>query len=88
MNSNLILEKLEGVRQRFEEVGQLISDPQIIADMKRYVQLNKEYKELEPIIQVYKEYRNILSNIESAKEILAEEKDDELREMAKAELKS
>lgn len=86
MNSNLILEKLEGVRQRFEEVGQLISDPQIIADMKRYVQLNKEYKELEPIIQVYKEYRNILSNIESAKEILSEEKDDELREMAKAEL--
>lgn len=86
MNSNLILEKLEGVKQRFEEVGQLISDPEIIADMKRYVKLNKEYKELEPIIEVYNEYKNILSNIENAKEILAEEKDEELREMAKLEL--
>ncbi len=86
MNSNLILEKLEGVKRRFEEVGQLISNPDIITDMKRYVQLNKEYKDLEPIIQVYKEYKNILSNIESAKEILAEEKDEEMREMAKTEL--
>jgi peptide chain release factor 1 len=86
MNSNLILEKLEGVKQRFEEVGQLISDPEIIADMKRYVKLNKEYKELEPLIEVYNEYKNILSNIDNAKEILAEEKDEELREMAKLEL--
>ena len=68
MNSNLILEKLEGVKQRFDEVGKLISDHEIIADMKRYVQLNKEYKELEPVVKAYNEYKNILSNIESAKE--------------------
>ncbi len=86
MNSNLILEKLEGVKQRFDEVSKLISDPDIIDDMKRYVKLNKEYRELEPIVEVYNEYKNILSNIASAKEILADEKDEELKEMAKVEL--
>ncbi len=86
MDSNIILEKLEGVKHRFEEVGRLINDPEITANMKRYVQLNKEYKELEPVVQIYDEYRNILSNIKDAKEILAEEKDGELKEMAKVEL--
>jgi peptide chain release factor 1 len=55
-------------------------------DMKRYIQLNKEYKELNPVVGAYKEYKNTLSNIDSAKEILSTEKDDEMREMAKAEL--
>lgn len=86
MASNIILERLEGVKERFEEVGRLITEPGIIADMKRYVKLNKEYKDLEPIIEAYNAYRNVISNIESARKILAEEKDAELREMAKAEL--
>jgi peptide chain release factor 1 len=86
MSKNLILEKLEGVKNRFEEVGKLITQPDVISDMKRYIRLNKEYKDLEPIIAAYKRYKNLLSNISSAKEILAEEKDEELREMAKAEL--
>ena len=86
MSKNIILEKLEGVKQRFIEVGKLITEPEIIADMKRYVKLNKEYKSLEPIIDAYNEYKNIISNIESAKAILSEEKDEELREMAKLEL--
>ena len=86
MKNNLILDKLEGVKQRFEEVGILISDPAIMSDMKRYVRLNKEYKELQPIIEAYNEYRNILSNIHNAKEILSVEKDEEMREMAKSEL--
>jgi peptide chain release factor 1 len=84
--NKLILDKLEGVKQRFEEVAKLISKPDIVADMKQYVKLNKEYKELEPIIDVYNEYRNILSNIENAREILSEDKDEELKEMAKTEL--
>jgi len=83
---NIILEKLEGVKKRFEEVAQLISDPEIISDMKQYIRLKKEYKDLEPIIQSYDKYKNLLSNIQSAKEILATEKDDELKEMAKSEL--
>ena len=84
--NKLILDKLEGVKQRFEEVAKLISEPGIVTDMKQYVRLNKEYKELKPIISVYDEYRNILSNIKSAREILSEDKDEELKEMAKTEL--
>jgi len=86
MNGNLILDRLEGVKDRFEEVGRLITEPGIISDMKRYIQLSREYKNLEPIINVYKTYKNLLSNIDSAKQMLATEKDEELREMAKSEL--
>jgi peptide chain release factor 1 len=86
MSKNLILDRLEGVKERFEEVGRLITDPDTIADMKRYVRLNKEYKNLEPVIQAYEEYKNLLSNIQTARDMLSSEKDEELREMAKAEL--
>ncbi len=86
MSNNMILDRLEGIKIRFEEVGQLITDPDIISDMKKYVKLNKEYKDLEPVVEAYKEYKNLLSNIESAKEIIANEKDEEMREMAKMEL--
>lgn len=86
MSNNMILEKLEGVRLRFEEVSQKITDPEIISDMKRYIKLNKEYKNLEPLVKEYKNYKNVLSNIEAAKEILSTEKDEEMREMAKEEL--
>jgi len=86
MNNNLILDKLEGVKKRFDEIASLISDPGIISDMKQYIRLKKEYKELEPIITAYKEYRDILSNIQGAKKILSEDKDEELKEMAKTEL--
>ena len=63
MSKNIILEKLEGVMNRFDEVAKLINEPEIIADMKRYIRLNKEYKELEPVIIAYKEYKDTLSNI-------------------------
>jgi len=86
MDENLILSRLEGVRARFEEVGQLITDPEVITDMKRYVRLNREYKQLEPVVEAMNTYRDLLSNIDSAKLMLAEEKDDELKEMAKEEL--
>ncbi len=84
--ANLILDKLKGVQARFDEVGELITQPDVASDMKRYIKLNKEYKQLEPIVETYNEYTNIISNIESAKEILAEEKDEEMKEMAKMEL--
>ena len=86
MSKNLILDKLEGVKTRFEEVAQLITEPDVIADMKRYIKLNKEYKSLEPIITSYKNYTNVLDNIQSSKEMLGTEKDEEMREMAKIEL--
>ena len=82
----MILSRLEGVKQRFEEVGQLITDPSIISDMKRYVSLSREYKQLEPVVKAMNAYRDLLSNIDSAKEMLSEEKDEELREMVREEL--
>ncbi len=84
--ANLIFDKLKGVQARFEEVGELITQPDVASDMKKYIKLNKEYKQLEPIVETYNEYLNIISNIDSAKEILADEKDEELKEMAKMEL--
>jgi peptide chain release factor 1 len=86
MSNNIILDKLEGVRARFDETGRLIADPATMSDMKKYIQLSKEHKQLEPIIEAYKEYRNLISNVISAREILNMEKDEEIREMAKIEL--
>ena len=82
----MILDKLKGVKDRFEEVALEITKPETISDMNRYVKLNKEYKDLEPIIEAYDKYKDVISNIESAKQILGSEKDEELREMAKAQL--
>ena len=86
MSNNMILEKLEGVNNRFIEVGELITQPDVISDMKRYVKLNKEYKDLEPVVAAFNEYKNILSNIDDAKGILAEESDEDMKAMAKDEL--
>lgn len=83
--SNL-LEKLQAINDRFRQVSELIVDPAVIADMQRYVKLNKEYKDLQPIITVYKEYKSVIQNIEGSKEILKSESDEDFREMAKAEL--
>ena len=83
---NELLQKLEAIHIRFIEVGKLIVDPEIIADMKRYVKLNKEYKDLEEIDKVYKEYKNIVENLENSKALLQEEDDPEMREMAKMEI--
>jgi len=82
----MLLEKLEGVATRFEEVGELITKPDIISDMKRYVKLNKEYKRLKTIYDAYLVYRDVVNNIQSTKQILEGEKDEEMREMAKEEL--
>lgn len=81
-----LLDKLELIQVRFQEVGTLITDPDIIADMQRYVKLNKEYKDLEEIVVAYKTYKNTLENIKSSREVLATEEDPEFREMARMEL--
>ncbi len=82
----MLLEKLEYIKQRFDEVGELIIQPDVIADMKRYVQLNKEYRDMEPIVAAHKEYKTLLDNIAEAKEILAKSKDADMKEMAEMEL--
>ncbi|MEM9025195.1 MAG: PCRF domain-containing protein, partial [Bacteroidota bacterium] len=81
-----MLNKLEAIKERWEEVGRMIVDPDVIANMPQYVRLNKEYKDLEAIVNAYETYKNVLANIDSSNEILATEKDEEFREMAKMEL--
>jgi peptide chain release factor 1 len=81
-----LLEKYESIRHRFEEVQQQITDPAIIADMKRYVKLNQEYKSLGKLLNAFKEYKSMVDTIQSGKEILDEESDEELREMAREEM--
>ena len=80
-----ILEKLEGLVPRFEEVSTLITDPNVIADQKRYVQLTKEYKNLEDIMKARQEYINAVTGLEEAKELLTIEDDPEMKEMAREE---
>jgi len=82
----MILNRLQGVKARYDELERMISEPNVISDMERYVKLNREYKQLRPVIRAYERYGNLISNISSAREILASEKDEELREMAKEEL--
>ncbi len=81
-----MIEKLEDIKHRFEEVGQLIVQPDLMSDMKKYSKLNKEYKDLEKIMKKYDEYQKVTSDLEGAKELLSSEKDPELREMAKMEV--
>ena len=81
-----MIDKLEAIKERFEEVGQLIVQPDAMADMKRYSRLSKEYKDLEKIVSKYNDYRSTLASIEEARGILDTEKDPEFREMAKMEL--
>ncbi len=84
----MLLEKLQAIKERYDEVSTLIADPGVIADMKRYIRLNKEFKDLQPIVEAHKEYKNVLDNIASARELLQQEKDAEFREMARMELDS
>ena len=86
MAAHTLLEKFDSINHRFEEVSQQISDPAIISDMKRYIKLNQEYKRLEDLIKAFKEFKNLVENIKTGKEMLAEESDEELREMAREEI--
>ena len=81
-----MIDKLEAIKERFEEVGQLIVQPDAMADMKQFSKLSKEYKDLEKIVAAYEDYKKVLNGITSAKSLLDTESDEEFREMAKMEL--
>lgn len=83
---NTILEKLDGLIARFEEVSTLITDPDVIADQGRFVRLTKEYKDLEDLMNARKEYVNLLSNLEESKTMLVTESDPDMKEMAREEV--
>ena len=86
MDNNSILQKLDGLEARFEEVSTLITDPDVIADQNRFVKLTKEYKDLGDIMDARKRYIACLNGIKEAKDILANEDDPEMKEMAREEL--
>ena len=82
----MLLEKLQSLYARYQEIEKEMNAPDVMDDMKRFVKLNKDYKDLSPIVAAYKEYSTLLRNIESAKDILKNERDEEFRALAKDEL--
>ncbi len=80
-----MLDKLEAIHEKYIYIEEQLGDPSVVNDMDRYKKLNKEYKGLEEIVSVYKEYKSLLENITSSKEMLADD-DDEMKQMAKEEL--
>ncbi|HPE87479.1 MAG TPA: peptide chain release factor 1 [Bacteroidales bacterium] len=82
----MLLEKLKELYTKYQQIGALLADPDVASDVKKYIKLNKDYKELEPVAAAYSEYKDILDNINSTKEILHTEKEEDFRDMAKEEL--
>lgn len=81
-----MIEKLEDLKLRFEEVGQLLGQPDTVTDIKRFSQLSKEYKDLEKIVNKYNQFTEARGHLQQAKEVLEKEKDAEMRELAKLEI--
>lgn len=86
MSEHSLIDKLDAFYIRFHEIGQLITDPAVIQDMGRFVKLNKEYRELEEVVAAGDELKAAVRGLEEAREILDTESDNELREMAEAEV--
>ena len=86
MAENTLLEKVLSLQDKYRKLEESLADPAVIADMKKFVQLNKDYKELQPIIQAGLEYKRMLDELAQAKDILMNEKDEDLREMARDEV--
>src|SRR6476620_2701112 len=81
-----MIEKLEDLKLRFEEVGQLLGQPDTVSDIKRFSQLSKEYRDLEKIVTKYNQLTETKGHLQQAKEVLEKEKDPDMRELAKSEI--
>ncbi|MBS1773095.1 MAG: peptide chain release factor 1 [Bacteroidetes bacterium] len=81
-----VLEKLEAIKARFDDLGVALTNPEVVNDNKRFSQLSKEYRKLEKIVDAYKRYKACLDGIDFAKEVLATESDQDLKDMAKEDL--
>ena len=86
MADNKLLEKVLSLQDKFQSLQDQLASPEVMSDMKKYVQLNKDYKELEPIIRTGLEYKKMLDELAQAKDMLLNEKDEDLKEMARAEI--
>ena len=85
-SNNPILQKLDGLTARFEEVSTLITDPEVIADRNRFVRLTKEYKGLEELLAAKRDYEQLLANLDEARSIVMNDDDPDLKEMAREEI--
>lgn len=83
-----MLEKLEAIKARFDDLGVALTNPEVVSDNKRFSTVSKEYRKLEPLVEAYKKYRTCLDGIDFGKEVLDTETDDDLREMAKEDLET
>ena len=83
-----MLDKLEAIHTRYISIEEQINDPAVMSDMKNYIRLSKDYKELQPVEAAYKQYKSLIENIEAARVMLNEEKDEEMRAFAREELES
>ena len=81
-----MIKKLEEIYKCWQEIGEQMNNPGVVSDMKRFIKLSKDYKDLQPIVDTYRKYKNVLDNIESARDILKKDKDEEFRNMAKEEI--
>ena len=81
-----LLDKLRDIQRRFSDLEGQLGDPSVMADMKRFVKINRDYRGLEPVVKASKEYENVIENIASSKKILDTEKDPDFVDMAKMEL--
>ncbi|MFH1005456.1 MAG: peptide chain release factor 1 [Bacteroidota bacterium] len=81
-----MIDKLQSIKQHWLEIGTLLAEPKVLSDIKSFARLNKEYKNLKVIVDAFEKYKNILGNIDSSKDIFINEKDEELKEMAKIDL--
>ena len=86
MAENTLLEKVLSLQDKYKKLEEQLADPAVIADMKKFVQLNKDYKELQPIIAAGLEYKRLVDELSQAKDILMNEKDEDLKEMAREEV--
>jgi peptide chain release factor 1 len=86
MSKENLLERLEGLVARYHEIGTQLGDPAVISDRKRFMQMNKAYKDLEQIVDAEKEYRQVINELAQAREVLSDEKDEDFRAMAKMEV--
>lgn len=83
-----MLDKLEAIKKHWEEIGEQMNQPEVMSDMKKFIKLNKDYKEMQPVVDAYYKYAKMIKDIESSKEILYNEKDEELKAMAKEDVDS
>jgi len=86
MADSSLLTRLDGIESRYEEVSTLITDPEVISDMKRYVRLTKEYKDLGRLVETTRRYRRMLADLDEGKAMLESENDEDLRALAREEI--